>query len=219
VIVTVARSYGRHYPYLHLDVQEDMRRLSDFASPADRELSELGERFDRAMDAIVRERTRRGDLRVDVDPTMARFVIVGAVNWTQRWFVPRGGGWTAARSARSCAPGFCTGCSLGRGAERPRTRRLSALRLRHPRAGLQRGRRQPGEPPAPRARRRRVSRVNLRREFFRAAPAEVLAALERTEAREHLLEYTEFPEAEEWRTSVKLSERHEVTPLEMVSTA
>lgn len=90
MIVTVARSYGRHYPYLHLDVQEDMRRLSDFASPADRELSELGERFDRAMDAIVRERMRRGDLRVDVDPTMARFVIVGAVNWTQRWFVPGG---------------------------------------------------------------------------------------------------------------------------------
>ncbi|WP_328305840.1 hypothetical protein [Actinomycetospora sp. NBC_00405] len=33
--------------------------------------------------------------------------------------------------------------------------------------------------------------------FFRATPAEVLAALKRTEAREHLLGYTEFPEAEE----------------------
>jgi hypothetical protein len=53
---------------------------------------------------------------------------------------------------------------------------------------------------------RRVNRVNLRREFFRATPAEVLAVLEQTEAREHLLEYTEFPEAEEWRTSLKLSQ-------------
>jgi hypothetical protein len=54
---------------------------------------------------------------------------------------------------------------------------------------------------------RRVNRVNLRREFLRATPAEVLAVLERTESREHLLEYTEFPEAEEWRTSLKLSQR------------
>ena len=56
---------------------------------------------------------------------------------------------------------------------------------------------------------RRVNRVNLRREFFRATPAEVLAVLEQTEAREHLLEYTEFPEAEEWRTSLKLSQPDE----------
>lgn len=63
---------------------------------------------------------------------------------------------------------------------------------------------------------RRVNRVNLRREFFRATPGEVLAALERTEAREHLLEYTEFPEAEEWRTSQKLIQPLEaVAPLEM----
>ncbi|WP_285592045.1 DUF4041 domain-containing protein [Actinomycetospora sp. NBRC 106378] len=52
---------------------------------------------------------------------------------------------------------------------------------------------------------RRVNRVNLRREFFRATPAEVLDVLGRTEARKHLLEYTEFAEAEEWRTSLALS--------------
>ncbi|MDT7745145.1 MAG: hypothetical protein QOE59_4223, partial [Actinomycetota bacterium] len=52
-----------------------------------------------------------------------------------------------------------------------------------------------------------MNRVNLRREFLRATPAEVVAVLERTESREHLLEYTEFPEAEEWRTSLKLSQR------------
>lgn len=54
---------------------------------------------------------------------------------------------------------------------------------------------------------RRVNRVNLRREFFHATPAEVLAALQRTEARDNLLEYTEFAEAEEWRTSLKITEQ------------
>ena len=49
---------------------------------------------------------------------------------------------------------------------------------------------------------RRVNRVNKRREFFHATPAEVLNALEMTEARENLLEFTEFAEAVEWRASI-----------------
>ncbi|GIG71224.1 hypothetical protein Pen01_75190 [Phytomonospora endophytica] len=47
---------------------------------------------------------------------------------------------------------------------------------------------------------RRVNRVNLRREFFHATPAEVREVLEKLDG-EHLLEYQEIPEAEEWRAS------------------
>ncbi|WP_242902199.1 DUF4041 domain-containing protein [Actinomadura terrae] len=46
----------------------------------------------------------------------------------------------------------------------------------------------------------RVNQVNLRREFFYATPAEVRRALERISGN-HLLEYTEVPEAIEFRTS------------------
>lgn len=45
---------------------------------------------------------------------------------------------------------------------------------------------------------RRVNRVNLRREFFYATPAEVREVLERL-AGNHLLEYNETPEALEYR--------------------
>ncbi|MBB5630349.1 hypothetical protein BJ981_006113 [Sphaerisporangium krabiense] len=48
---------------------------------------------------------------------------------------------------------------------------------------------------------RRVNRVNLRREFFRATPAEVRALLQQI-AGQHLLEYRDVPEALEWRQSV-----------------
>ncbi|WP_424530441.1 GIY-YIG nuclease family protein [Sphaerisporangium viridialbum] len=41
---------------------------------------------------------------------------------------------------------------------------------------------------------RRVNRVNLRREFFRATPAEVRDLLEQI-AGQHLLEYRDVPEA------------------------
>jgi len=47
---------------------------------------------------------------------------------------------------------------------------------------------------------RRVNRVNLRREFFYATPAEVREVLEKIGG-QHLIEYTEIPEAPEWRAS------------------
>lgn len=47
---------------------------------------------------------------------------------------------------------------------------------------------------------RRVNRVNLRREFFYATPAEVREVLEQIGG-QHLIEYTELPEAAEWRAS------------------
>jgi hypothetical protein len=47
---------------------------------------------------------------------------------------------------------------------------------------------------------RRVNRVNSRKEFFYVTPAEVRAALQRF-AGEHLVEFTETPQALEWRAS------------------
>ncbi|MEU1720353.1 DUF4041 domain-containing protein [Nonomuraea sp. NPDC005692] len=47
---------------------------------------------------------------------------------------------------------------------------------------------------------RRVNKVNPRREFFYATPAEVRSILERLDS-QHLLEYAEQPEALEWRQS------------------
>ena len=46
----------------------------------------------------------------------------------------------------------------------------------------------------------RVNQVNRRREFFRTTPASVLTLLEQV-AGTHLLEFTEVPEALEWRAS------------------
>lgn len=90
VIRGLARSYDEHYPYLHLYVQEDMRRLSTSASPNDQELSELGARFDQAFGRLIRTGVESGELRGNLDPDMARFAILGALNWTHRWFVPGG---------------------------------------------------------------------------------------------------------------------------------
>ncbi|MGW5662829.1 GIY-YIG nuclease family protein [Streptomyces sp. NPDC003758] len=46
----------------------------------------------------------------------------------------------------------------------------------------------------------RVNRVNTRKEFFRVTPADVRDALQRY-AGQHLVEFTEEPQALEWRAS------------------
>ena len=51
----------------------------------------------------------------------------------------------------------------------------------------------------------RVNQVNRRREFFRTSPAAVLTLLERV-AGSHLIEFTEVPEALEWRASAKVQQ-------------
>lgn len=53
---------------------------------------------------------------------------------------------------------------------------------------------------------RRVNRVNLRREFFRATPAEVLDVLRRSDQGDNVLEFTEIAEAQEWRASIAIAE-------------
>ena len=88
LIVGLVESYERHYPYLHVYVQEDMRRLPEGKSGADAELQTLGERYQRAVLAIAEEGVGSGELRQDVDPAMLTFAVLGAVNWCHRWFVP-----------------------------------------------------------------------------------------------------------------------------------
>jgi AcrR family transcriptional regulator len=90
LIQSLAESYEQHYPYLHLYVQEDMRRLSDSDSTDDQHLRELGNRYDAAVMRIIRDGVASGEIRADLDPDMVRFVVMGALNWTHRWFVPGG---------------------------------------------------------------------------------------------------------------------------------
>ena len=48
---------------------------------------------------------------------------------------------------------------------------------------------------------KRVNLVNLRREFFYVPLQEVMEALAEMQLSHRVLEFNEFPEAEEWRTS------------------
>lgn len=90
VIEHLAESYERHYPYLHLYVQEDMRRMSDDGSAAEKHLKDCSRRYDAALLKITIEGVESGEFRSEVDPQMLKFAVVGAVNWVHRWFTPDG---------------------------------------------------------------------------------------------------------------------------------
>lgn len=90
VIESLATSFDTHYPYLHLYVQEDMRRISEEGSETEQHLRDLGRRYDAALLTIVRAGVARGEIRAEIDPRMLHFAVLGAVNWTHRWFTPSG---------------------------------------------------------------------------------------------------------------------------------
>lgn len=106
LIVGLVESYEQHYPYLHLFVQEDVRRLQE--GVADAGLRSLGDRYEKAVLIIARDGVRTGELRPSVDATLLTFAILGAVNWCHRWFAP-GGRLTAREIGESFADILLTG--------------------------------------------------------------------------------------------------------------
>lgn len=54
---------------------------------------------------------------------------------------------------------------------------------------------------------RRVNRVNLRREFFYSTPADVLELLRELDLADNVVNYSQEPEALEWRTSRRLANK------------
>ena len=111
-IESLTASYDRHYPYLHLFVQEDMRRVAGEGSEAERHLLDCARRYDAALLRITRDGVESGEFRPEVDPRMLKFAVLGAVNWTHRWFIPDGP-MTGAQVGEAFADIFLHGFAAG----------------------------------------------------------------------------------------------------------
>jgi len=90
-IVELMKSYGRHFPYLYLYIQEDMTRVSNKNSAWAREMKDLSDRFDSAMLAIIEEGVASGVIGGNgLTPRMMGLAIIGMCNWSHRWYYPEG---------------------------------------------------------------------------------------------------------------------------------
>jgi TetR/AcrR family transcriptional regulator, cholesterol catabolism regulator len=90
LLSTTMAAYERHYPYMYVYIQEDMRKVPGDGSAAGKELQKLSERFERALHAIVNDGLTSGVFRAELDAGMMMFALSGAINWTHRWFTPGG---------------------------------------------------------------------------------------------------------------------------------
>jgi len=88
IITSLAGSYERDYPFLHLYVQEDVRWLPSSDADSGRYLRECARRYEAAVLSIVREGMGDGSFAPDLDAQMITYGVLGMVNWMHRWFVP-----------------------------------------------------------------------------------------------------------------------------------
>ena len=76
--------------------------VSDYATAAIRNASQVPDELRARYDAesaryaeiwrgLVKEAQAAGELRDDLDPTLARLLVLGALNWTNEWWNPRRG--------------------------------------------------------------------------------------------------------------------------------
>jgi TetR/AcrR family transcriptional regulator, cholesterol catabolism regulator len=83
-------AYERHYPIIFLYIQEDMRRVPGDGTVAGEELEKLGRRYEEALGRITADGVRNGEFREDLDASLLKFAVLGAMNWSHRWFLPGG---------------------------------------------------------------------------------------------------------------------------------
>jgi AcrR family transcriptional regulator len=108
LVQALLEAYERHYPFIHLYIQEDMNRVPGDGSTAGAELQALGLRYEAAIERITRDGVESGEFRADLDARLVMFAVLGAVNWTHRWFVP-GGRLTGAEVGQAFADLFLNG--------------------------------------------------------------------------------------------------------------
>jgi TetR/AcrR family transcriptional regulator, cholesterol catabolism regulator len=87
LVAELMRAYTDHYPYLYVYVQEDMTKLSvnDLSSKT---LRQLARRFTSAVEGMMAAGIESGEFKSGLDPQLATNAVLGALNWSHRWFKP-----------------------------------------------------------------------------------------------------------------------------------
>jgi len=87
LVGAVMQAYIDHYPYLYVYVQEDMRRL-DEESESSKTLRQLARRFGASFEEVIAHGIASGAFKPDLDARLTSYAILGALNWTHRWYTP-----------------------------------------------------------------------------------------------------------------------------------
>ena len=75
-----------HYPHIAVYLH-DYRHLMD---KLEQNVIETPKQYQRLWDALLRQGIAAGEIRGDVDVTMAGYALLGMCNWSYRWYNPCG---------------------------------------------------------------------------------------------------------------------------------
>ena len=78
--------FHRHYPHIAVYLH-DYRHLMD---KLEQNVIETPKQYQRLWDALLRQGIAAGEIRGDVDVTMAGYALLGMCNWSYRWYSPSG---------------------------------------------------------------------------------------------------------------------------------
>ena len=89
----IARAIANHMTVFHLHYPHIAVYLHDYRHLMDKleqNVIETPKQYQRLWDALLRQGIDAGEIRDDVDVTMAGYALLGMCNWAYRWYNPSG---------------------------------------------------------------------------------------------------------------------------------
>ena len=89
----IARAIANHMTVFHLHYPHIAVYLHDYRHLMDKleqNVIETPKQYQRLWDTLLRQGIAAGELRDDVDVTMAGYALLGMCNWAYRWYNPAG---------------------------------------------------------------------------------------------------------------------------------
>ncbi len=88
LLTALMKDFEEHYPYLYVYIQEDMAKIGQDETESSRKLRDLQRRYNTLVESMIKQGIDAGEFKPGLDPRLVAYTVLGAVNWTHRWFTP-----------------------------------------------------------------------------------------------------------------------------------
>lgn len=92
LITALMLGYHEHYPLLYIYIREDLHHVADQRSEWSMEMRRLNRVIEQAIIDIIEQGYADGSFRRIGSSRIVAYAILGALNWTHRWYRPEKAG-------------------------------------------------------------------------------------------------------------------------------
>tara|TARA_R110000772_G_scaffold31812_1_gene78189 strand:- start:816 stop:1478 length:663 start_codon:yes stop_codon:yes gene_type:complete len=90
IIRQLMKAYDENYPNMYVYIQEEMKRIADEKTPWAEEIFAQTRQFEQIVLTLISSLRANRELRDDIPVSLAANAIFGMLNWTHRWYDPKG---------------------------------------------------------------------------------------------------------------------------------